>query len=247
MTECGADGCQRLHWPSASLSFHDCAADVKNSLFRAELVTFRRPSMEAWGEQEQRYGTPDVRTAAEKTSAFISCTWCIAKPKKKKKFTALQDLCTNRRHKWPLKKPIYILWLVMQSMKVFWKAFHLSAGLRHQEWKKCAEESPDGRLQAAAWGASVGSLAAGQRRCACWWWPAGWCWPKWSLAFPRLFYIWFALAALCSGEKKRTSEHWQGQSWYCNNIHSRIQGFSVVRTLFPHFHNKGQISRKAAG
>lgn len=114
-------------------------------------------------------------------------------------------------------------------MKVFWKDFHLSAGLRHQEWKKCAEESPDGRLQAAAWGASVGSLAAGQRRCACWWWPAGWCWPKWSLAFPRLFYIWFALAALCSGKKKRTSE--QGQSWYCNNIHSRIQGFSVVRTL----------------
>lgn len=85
MTECGADGCQRLHWPSASLSFHDCAADVKNSLFKAELVTFRRPSMEAWGEQEQRYGTPDVHTAAEKTSAFISCTWCIAKPKKKKK------------------------------------------------------------------------------------------------------------------------------------------------------------------
>lgn len=104
-----------------------------------------------------------------------------------------------------LKKNIYTLWLVMQSKA--WKSSILKSlsfrcRLRHQEWKKCAEEAPDGRLQAAAWGASVGSLAAGQRRCACWWWPAGWCWPKWSLAFPRLFYIWFALAALCSGEKK---------------------------------------------
>lgn len=151
MTECGADGCQRLHWPSASLSFHDCAADVKNSLFRAELVTFRRPSMEAWGEQEQRYGTPDVHTAAEKTSAFISCTWCIAKPKKKKKFTALQDLCTNRRHKWPLKKPIYILWLVMQSMKVFWKAFHLSAGVEEMCGRVTWRSTSGSSLRSLCW------------------------------------------------------------------------------------------------
>lgn len=78
--ECGAVGCQRLHWPSASLSFHDCAADVKNSLFRAELVTFRRPSMEAWGEKGRRYGTPDIHAGAfssplVKKKAFTPCTW----------------------------------------------------------------------------------------------------------------------------------------------------------------------------
>lgn len=66
-----------LHWPSASLSFHDCAADVKNSLFKAELVTFRRPSMQAWGKKAQCYDYHQRgRHRCFSTSTHTSCIWC---------------------------------------------------------------------------------------------------------------------------------------------------------------------------
>lgn len=169
--------------------------------------------------------------------------------KKKRRKSQLCRIYAQRRHDL-LKKNIYILWLVMQSKA--WKSSILKSlsfqcRLRHQEWKKCAEESPDGRLQAAAWGASVGSLAAGQRRCACWWWPAGWCWLKWSLAFPRLFYIWFALAALCSGEKKGQVNICKDRAGTAITFTLAFKVFRLCARFFFTFIIKDRYQEKAVG
>lgn len=125
---------KRLHWPSASLSFQDCAADVKNSLFKAELVTFRRPSMQAWGEKAQCYDSYHHNHCI-RTSTSASYIWCTLNHVE----SGITKCCTDVIAEWNAYLHVYYIFFKFSKyyQTILWYSLILNTWYKdlHERWE----------------------------------------------------------------------------------------------------------------